>query len=95
VILTLQSARALRVLLDGPAYGLQLMKAMTVPTGTLYPLMARLEREGLVSSELEQIDEHAEGRRARRWYRLTGTGEQYARLVLAELAESLRPPGIQ
>jgi len=43
--------RVLRVLVADPAaqhYGYDLMKAARLPSGTLYPMLARLQQEGLV-----------------------------------------------
>ncbi|HWN61971.1 MAG TPA: helix-turn-helix transcriptional regulator, partial [Streptosporangiaceae bacterium] len=45
--------RVLRAFLDeptAPRYGYDLMKAASLQSGTLYPLLARLEREKLVAS---------------------------------------------
>ena len=49
--------RVLRVLVADPAaqhYGYDLMKAARLPSGTLYPMLARLQQEGLVDSEWEE-----------------------------------------
>jgi DNA-binding PadR family transcriptional regulator len=62
-------------------YGLEMAKAAGLASGTIYPLLARLEREGWVESAQEDIDASAAGRRPRRYYRLTGEG---ARLAEAE-----------
>ena len=48
-----------------PRYGYDLMKAARLPSGTLYPLLARLERENLVASAWETPQE--EGQRPRKW----------------------------
>jgi len=75
-------------------YGLELAKEAGLRSGTLYPILARLEDAGWVESEWERINESAAGRRARRYYRLTGEGERVSREALkqteAQLA-SLRP----
>jgi PadR family transcriptional regulator, regulatory protein PadR len=55
-------------------YGLQLMQATGLPSGTLYPILVRLERAGWVSSRWEETDPATEGRPARRYYRLTSAG---------------------
>jgi DNA-binding PadR family transcriptional regulator len=65
-----------------PHYGLEIAKAARLPSGTLYPALARLEQAGWITSEWEDIDEAAEGRRRRRYYRLTGEGEGAARKAL-------------
>ena len=65
-----------------PRYGYDLMKAAHLPSGTLYPLLARLERERLVTSAWETPQE--EGQRPRKYYQLTGEGIRIARLELAQ-----------
>src|SRR5262252_10865973 len=75
-----------------PRYGYDLMKAARLPSGTLYPLLARLEREKLVASAWE-TPQH-EGQRPRKYYQLTGEGIRVARLELAQAsARRQRAPG--
>lgn len=68
----------LRCLLGSPEaiWGLGISKETGRPTGTVYPLLARLEREGFVRSEWE-FDELRSGPR-RRLYELTPEGLQWA-----------------
>ncbi|HEY6691217.1 MAG TPA: helix-turn-helix transcriptional regulator [Solirubrobacteraceae bacterium] len=75
---------------DEPQYGLEIAKTAGLASGTLYPILARLERQRWVESEWEQIDESTEGRRRRRYYRLTGEGARAARAELEATAERLR-----
>src|SRR5260370_32816808 len=75
-----------RVLLAEPAgemYGLQICAEAHLPSGTIHPILARLERLGWVESQWEDIDTHAEGRPRRRYYRLTTDGAELARDALA------------
>lgn len=84
--MTMATKALLRVLLEDPhaeRYGLELGKAAHLPSGTLYPILARLEGEGWVTSDWEQIDEATEGRRRRRYYRMTGLGQASAERALA------------
>jgi PadR family transcriptional regulator PadR len=87
--------RVFRVFLEDPAalrYGYDLMKAAGLPSGTLYPLLARLQVRGLVTSAWETP--HRDGERPRRYYQLTGEGIAAARLELAQLsARRRRGPG--
>jgi PadR family transcriptional regulator PadR len=79
---SLQTLRVLSAMLenvDAEHYGLELSKAAGVPSGTIYPMLARLEREGWVSSRWEEIDPSAEGRPRKRLYTLTGRGAREAR----------------
>jgi len=92
--LTLQTLRVLRVLLDDPAgehYGLEISKKSGLPTGSIYPILTRMEVSGLVSSAWEDIDEAAAKRRRRRYYRLTSDGLEFARREVANAARSLTP----
>jgi PadR family transcriptional regulator, regulatory protein PadR len=79
-------ARVLQVFLEDTAarrYGYDLMRAAKLPSGTLYPMLARLQAEGLATSEWEsQPDE--DGRPPRKYYQLTGEGVRIARLELAQ-----------
>jgi DNA-binding PadR family transcriptional regulator len=93
--LTTTVARVLREFLESPSepcYGFDLMRATGLASGTLYVILARLERAGWLVSEQEDVDPAAVKRPARRLYRLTPDGAQAARLELAELSERLRPP---
>jgi PadR family transcriptional regulator, regulatory protein PadR len=85
--------RVLKVLVADPAaqhYGYDLMKAARLPSGTLYPMLARLQQEGLVDSQWEEQRPDAGGRPPRKYYRLTAEGARVARL---ELARASTEPG--
>jgi PadR family transcriptional regulator PadR len=85
------SHRSLRVLayfLAHPAVptsGAEIAKATGTGSGTLYPLLARLERVGWLTSEWEAVDPHEAGRPRRRLYRLTGLGQRRAQQSLSDL----------
>ncbi len=69
----------LGILDGGEAYGWEISKVLSergliAGEGTLYPLLNRLHREGLVSTRWQQ----SESGRRRKYYALTGEG--YARL---------------
>ena len=87
--------RVLRAFLDDPAaprYGYDLMKAAGLKSGTLYPMLGRLEADKLVTSAWETPQ--ADGQRPRKYYRLTGEGIRVARLELAQTsAGRQRTPG--
>ena len=74
---------------DAERYGLDLMTDTGLASGTLYPILVRLERAGWVSSQWEAIDPVAEGRPSRRYYRLTPHGLIAARRELALLHQQL------
>jgi len=65
-----------------PRYGYDLMKAARLPSGTLYPLLAWLEHQKLVTSAWETPQQ--DGQRPRKYYQLTAEGIQLARVELAQ-----------
>ena len=86
--ITVPVARVLAVLLAAPQddhYGHTLMRASTLSSGTLYPILARLTEAGWVSKRWENVDPAIEARPARACYRLTADGLVAARQRLAEL----------
>ncbi|MGH8902745.1 MAG: helix-turn-helix transcriptional regulator [Egibacteraceae bacterium] len=85
--ITIPVLKVLSVFLSQPShdhYGLEVARASGLPSGTVYPILARLERAGWLTSDWENIDEAAEGRRRRRYYRLTTRGRAEASRVLDE-----------
>lgn len=65
-------------------YGYTLRKAlseqgMAIDEGTLYPLLRRLESQGLLASEWREED-----KRNKRFYRLSPTGQEILTQLLAE-----------
>jgi PadR family transcriptional regulator, regulatory protein PadR len=68
---------------DDELYGLKIAKAVGRPTGSVFPILARLEQLGWVTSEWETSEPTARGPR-RRFYRLSPNGLTEARAVLAE-----------
>ena len=60
-------------------YGLDICAETGLPSGTIYPILARLERIGWMESDWEDPNAHiAEGRPRRRYYRLTRDGAECA-----------------
>lgn len=57
----------------------------------MHPILARLERLGRLSSRWEDVDPSAEGRPARRYYRLTADGAVAAGAALARAARPSAP----
>jgi len=71
--MTLPTQLVLGVLLDDPGadrYGLEICQTAGLPSGTVHPILARLEQCGWVRSRWEDIDPHERGRPRRRYYRL-------------------------
>ena len=69
--LTYSTALVLQALATGHHYGFDIMDATGLPSGTVYPLLRRLDREGLVRSRWEEAEvAQREGRPPRRYYEL-------------------------
>lgn len=88
--LSAQTSQVLTTMASRPTdrhYGLELADEAGLPKGSIYPMLARLERDGLVTSEWEEIDETKEGRRRRRYYALTGKGAVVAVSELERLRD--------
>jgi PadR family transcriptional regulator len=83
--LTTPLLKLLRVFLADPTanYGFEIMKATGLASGTVYPLLARLEGMGWLESGWDDEQEMS-GRPRRRYYQLTGEGVVSARVALAE-----------
>src|SRR5829696_8057238 len=79
--MTIPTQLVLRALLADPAqelYGVEIGAAAGLPSGTVHPILARLETVGWLTSRWEEIDPRAEGRPARRYYQLTPDGLELA-----------------
>jgi PadR family transcriptional regulator PadR len=86
VRMSLQTLRVLEVFLDSPTdelSGADVIKRGGLASGTLYPILFRLESAGWFVSRWEKIDPATAGRPRRRLYRLTPAGLQHASSVLA------------
>jgi PadR family transcriptional regulator, regulatory protein PadR len=86
--------RVLRVFLEDPTapqYGYDLMRAARLPSGTLYPMLARLQDQGLAISRWESRPDDATGRPPRKYYQLTAEGVRTARLELARASQGTAP----
>lgn len=93
VRLTTTVARVLQVFLDDvtePRYGFDLMQVLELPSGTLYPILARLERAGWIVGRREDADPAEVGRSARRMYLLTPDGAELADSALKALKRQFR-----
>jgi PadR family transcriptional regulator PadR len=88
-ITTLSVLHAIR---DGVVYGFDILDATGLESGTVYPILGRLEEQGYLRSSWEpEARAHADGRPARRYYAITPAGKSaletatkhYAQLVPA------------
>jgi PadR family transcriptional regulator PadR len=87
--LSYAAAAILRAIDAGHHYGFDIMDALGLPSGTVYPALRRMEASTLVQSKWEaaQIAQR-EARPARKYYDLTRSG----RAALADAAARYRFP---
>ena len=93
--ITPKMARVLKIFLEDPGeprYGFEIMRLTGLASGSLYPMLARLEEAGWLTRGKENIDPHTEGRPIRLHYTITGAAVPAARFQLAALSDQYRPP---
>jgi PadR family transcriptional regulator, regulatory protein PadR len=93
--MTIPTQLVLRALLADPSvelYGVEIGTAAGLPSGTVHPILARLETVGWLESRWEEINPRTEGRPARRYYRLTPDGLALARAALARAYQASARP---
>jgi PadR family transcriptional regulator, regulatory protein PadR len=86
VRMSLQTLRVLEAFLENPTdqlSGSDVHQRCGIASGTLYPILLRLESAGWFVSRWEAVDPSAAGRPRRRLYRLTSTGLRRATEVFA------------
>ena len=84
------TALVLQALLEGRHHGFDIMDATGLPSGTVYPILRRLDAEGLVRSKWEKDGvARREQRPPRRYYELTAGGARTGREHVARLAQTL------
>ena len=84
--LSYNATLVLQAMTQGHRYGFEIMRVVNLPSGTVYPLLRRLEAAGLVSSRWENESKaHDDRRPARRYYSATRAGEA----ALAEARERI------
>jgi DNA-binding PadR family transcriptional regulator len=84
--MSLQTLHVLEAFLENPTEelsGADLQRRAGLASGTLYPILLRLETAGWFTSRWETIDPSAAGRPRRRLYRLTASGLRRASEVFA------------
>lgn len=94
--MSLTTLQVLKVFLEDvsrPIYGLELIGLVGLPSGTVYPILARLERLDWIAGVWEELDPKEAKRPRRRLYKLTGVGEALARQELDSHLRKLRPAG--
>jgi PadR family transcriptional regulator, regulatory protein PadR len=75
VKLTQATAVVLQALGRGTRHGFDILDETDLPSGTVYPILRRLEREGFASGHWEEASiAQNEQRPPRRYYKLTAAG---------------------
>lgn len=88
------SVAILHAIASGSRFGFDIMAATGLTSGTVYPALDRLESLGLLVSHWEEEGAaHAEGRPARRYFRLTRRGAESLQAALARF-RALTPVAI-
>lgn len=68
-----------------PISGSEITRATGLASGTLYPILFRLEQAGWLESEWEDVDPSEVKRPRRRLYRMTGLGQESIRASFREV----------
>lgn len=89
--ITLLTLKALARFLSSrkPLAGADLMRELDLPSGTIYPLLKKLESIGWVTSIWEDIDPTSEGRPRKHLYTLTKDGRAKAKQAIRSVAQML------
>src|ERR687895_292840 len=89
--LTRPTALVLHSLSRGVRHGFDILDDTALESGTVYPILRRLEEAGCVRSRWEPAERaHAEGRPPRRYYELTGAGAEALREALERSPDARR-----
>jgi PadR family transcriptional regulator len=92
VRISLQTLKVLEAFLENPTdelAGADVQKRSGLASGTLYPILLRLESAGWFVSRWEAIDPAAAGRPRRRLYRLTPNGLTRASEIFASFGRGV------
>jgi DNA-binding PadR family transcriptional regulator len=89
------SAQALKVLgtlltpNDSGLSGAEIGRATKLQSGTLYPILLRLEQAGWLKSQWETDSPQELGRPRRRFYKLTGHGARHAKSAFRDVTSTI------
>jgi PadR family transcriptional regulator len=90
-----QTLKVLGALLSDPSdelSGAEVARVTKLASGTLYPILLRLEQAGWLTSAWEKGNPHELGRPRRRFYRVTAVGAKRAKEAFEELTPMLGRP---
>lgn len=89
--LSVAALSVLHAVASGVAHGFDIIDRTTLPGGTVYPALSRMERDGLLTSGWEDTETaRADGRPPRRNYRVTPKGLRAMNDALARV-HALKP----
>jgi len=75
--LSMTAIAVLKAIAAGYSYGFDIMDVTGLPSGTVYPALSRLERDGLLAFSWEDPDiAHGEKRPPRKYYEATKAGRE-------------------
>lgn len=98
--ITTPTRKVLAVFMNAPGdehYGLDIADTAGLKSGSLYPILARLEDHGWLTSRWEDLNPSDEGRPRRRYYKITADGINLAKQALASHGSAWlnwRPGGV-
>ena len=88
--LSLATVAVLKSVADGTRFGFDIMDATGLPSGTVYPILGRLEKTELLRGKWEAVSAARKDKRPpRRYYEISGAGAR----ALAESIEHYRSVG--
>ncbi len=86
--LSFAAVSVLHAIARGYEYGFDVIDATGLPSGTVYPALTRLERDGYLRSAWEdERAAHADGRPPRRYYQITAPGVRALEAALRRYRE--------
>ncbi len=92
--ITQQTLKILNIFMQDPKKeisGTDIRKQTKLMSGTVYPILLRLEKAQWLESEWEDIDAAMEGRPQKRLYKITNLGQQEACNAFKEISPSFSP----
>jgi PadR family transcriptional regulator, regulatory protein PadR len=96
--ITYPTALVIAAVVRGHRYGFDVIDVTGLPSGTVYPILRRLEDSGMLRSRWErEAAAHDEGRPPRKYYQVTGSGQAAAREALERFpgaVAALVPAGV-
>ena len=89
---TYQTLRVLHTFGDGKSAlcGSEIARVTKIGPGTLYPLLARLERGGIFKASWEKVEPSEVGRPRRRLYKITPAGIRWRNQIATSLGHTDR-----